>query len=286
MTSRSWYRPILTTQAVAHEMAGAVRLADGGGTLARHATDILLYRVMRLVKLPSANAERTVRLKNGVEIVYRLNRGDIQGIREVWIDEAYRLPFPFEPAVVIDLGANIGLTSVFFADRYRCTQAIAVEPDPSNARLIRANFARNGVAGEVVEAAVGPMNGTGRFESNEESNLGRLALSGRPVQIVSMPSLLARTLHGMADLVKIDIEGGEGSLLSDDISWVQRVGAMIVEFHPTLVDYPGLVERLKATGFRYVPANSAWPGSMDAFVRDGWASIRADLSHDEQDMGE
>lgn len=270
-----WARPLLTARSVAHELAGAARLAEGPPSFVRYAGDIILYRVMRLAKPPSSNRERTIRLKGGIEIAYRLNRGDIQGIREVWIDEAYRLPFELDIDVVIDLGANIGLTSLFLAGRYGCTTIIAVEPDPSNAALTRRNLVRNGATAEVLQAAAGPEDGVGCFESNEESNLGHLSGTGQPVQIISMETLLAMTPDGFADLVKIDIEGGEEALLGGDISWLQRVGSIIVEFHPVQVDYPGLVNRLQQAGFRYVPANSAWPGSMDGFFRAGWTAFRA-----------
>lgn len=274
MTRRPWVTPVGTARAVVHEIAGAARLAADGRSFARHVADVMLYRIMRVTKLPRGNRERTLRFKGGVEIVYRLNRGDIQGLREVWVDEVYRLPFTFEPKVVVDLGANIGLTSVFLASRYRCTNIIAVEPDPSNAHLTRVNLAANNIVAEVIEAAVGPEDGVAKFASHGESNLGHLGGTGRAVQVLSMESILARTPGGVADLVKMDIEGGEEALLDGDVSWLGRVGALIVEFHPTVVDYPRLVEQLKRAGFRYVSANSAWPGSMDAFVRDGWSSSR------------
>jgi len=55
---------------------------------------------------------------------------------------------------------------------------------------------------------------------------------------------------------------------------LERVGAIIIEFHPMQVDYPRLVERLERAGFRYVPSESVWEGSMDAFVRDTWSNAR------------
>lgn len=271
MMTRAW-RPATTARAVGHEIKGAARLADGFPSLLRYSGDILLYRLMRVRRLRTVDSERTVRLKSGIALVYRLNRGDIQGIREVWIDEAYRLPFRLDPRVVIDLGANIGLTSLFFATRYGSSTIVAVEPDPANARLTRLNFARNGLIAEVVEGAAAPEDGVGYFESHPESNLGHIGPSGRPVPLVSMSSLLDRTPGGVADLVKMDIEGGEGALLDGDTSWLDRVGSLIVEFHPTLVDYPKLVSQLEVAGFQYVPANSAWPGSMDSFFRPEWPS--------------
>lgn len=263
--------PLGTVRAISRELAQGLRVSADVRSAARFATDVLLYRALQLGDLPTMNRERTITLHGGTELTYRLNRGDIQGVREVWLDQAYRLPFDLPPTVVIDLGANIGLTSLFFAQNYGSDAVVAVEPDSSNARLARANLSRNGVSGEVVEAAVGARDGSARFQVARESNLGRLSGIGPEVPVVSMPSLLARTPDGFADLVKVDIEGAEEQVLSGDLGWLDRIGSMIVEFHPDRVDYSRLVGVVEQAGFRYVPANSVWPGSMDCFVRDGWS---------------
>lgn len=244
----------------------------------RYATDVFLYRALQLGDLPRMNRERRILLRDGLMVNYRLNRGDVQSIREVWVDEVYRLPFDLTPQVVIDLGANIGLTSLFFASRYGCSTVIAVEPLASNARLARANLLQNRVPGEVIQAAVGPKDGMARFQGSRDSNLGRMSVTGEEVLVVSMPTLLASTPNGRVDLVKIDIEGDEEKLLAGDLRWLDHVGSMIIEFHPAVVDYPALVGVLKKSGFRYLPAGSVWRGSMDCFVRDGWPSPNAEQS--------
>src|SRR5579864_8826461 len=135
------------------------RAANSGADAAsrfRLARDQLLYRVLRLI--PLLPRERHVRFRGGGELTYRLLRGDILVIREVWTDEIYRLPFGITLRYVIDLGANIGAASVWFAKRYGSDAIVAVEADAKNAALLRVNTAPTGVV-EVVEAAVGPSDG-------------------------------------------------------------------------------------------------------------------------------
>jgi hypothetical protein len=67
--------------------------------------------------------------------------------------------------------------------------------------------------------------------------------------------------------VKIDIEGSEQQLLERSAEWLESADAIIIEFHPTVVDCRRLVDLLKAQGFRYIPADSIFPGNMDCFVR-------------------
>ena len=250
------------------QIARARHVTLGLRSFFRLARDLALSRLIRYVRFPGINHARCIRVTDGVKILYRLNRGDIQSIREVWMDEAYRLPINVRPKIVVDLGANIGLTSLWLAKRYGCDKIIAIEPSVENARIARQNLENNGVSAEVVEAAVGPTDGMVDFSEVGESNMGRTGFGDRTVPMLSMFSVLSRLPSpGYVDLLKMDIEGAEQELLTGDLNWLQKVKSLIIEFHPTLVDYPGLVNRLRECGFDYIPAGTAHPDSMDFFVR-------------------
>jgi FkbM family methyltransferase len=265
----SRYHAAASFRGILAEARSGWKRTAGPRDFGRYFADILLYRVLSVRSLPGSGRERRIRLRDGVEITYRLNRGDLQAIREVWLDETYRLPVDLDRVhTLIDLGANIGLASLYLSRRYGCSKVLAVEPDSANARLALVNLRRNGIFAEVLHAAVAPSDGVVYFQEDEgNSLLGRLSETGRPVRAVSMCSLLDR-VGGAADLVKLDIEGGEGPLLNGDRTWLQGVHALLVEFHPTRVDYPGLVALLRNEGYQYVPAGSIYPKSADTFVRD------------------
>jgi FkbM family methyltransferase len=261
-------RACVTPLALVRELGNSVRIAADARSAARIGTDAVLYRLMRLVRPPRADAVRRVRLRPSVEVAYRLNRGDYLVVRELWMDEAYRLPFPLEPRTMIDLGANIGLTCLWLSLSYPLTTIVAVEPLASNVRLLRDNLARNRIDATVIEAAVGPEDGVTGFKPNRDFTAGRIDLSGEPVSVVSMPTLLARLPPStLVDLLKIDIEGAEQQLLSGDLGWLDRVRSIIIEFHLDRVDRDALVERIERHGLRYLPAGSVHRHSMDAFVR-------------------
>ena len=109
----------------------------------RLSVDFVLSRLLFALPRNLINRMRQVRTRDGATICYRLNRGDLQSIREVWLEEAYRLPLPEPSGVLLDLGANIGLTSVWLAKRYRFSRIIAVEPVAENAVLVRRNLEIN-----------------------------------------------------------------------------------------------------------------------------------------------
>jgi FkbM family methyltransferase len=285
------------------DMAGAARLAADARSFVRLTTDFLLYRPMKLFRPPGLNRERRIRVRGGVEIIYRLNRGDIWALHEVWIREIYRMPLAQKPRVIVDLGANIGLTALWLATHYGCNQLIAVEPVRANAELARRNLEQNGICSEVIEAAVGAEDGTatlletlsstnstvtftqgkgkrekGKVENSEEPNTEienrKSKIENRKsdtpylntrtpehlntVPVVSMSTVLKSLPHNTTiDLLKMDIEGSEGEVLSGEVGWLHRVNSLIAEFHPAHADPAVLTAILEQSGLKQTPRDLA-----------------------------
>jgi FkbM family methyltransferase len=237
--------------------------AQDSRSFLRYGTDSILYRVMSVVPVPER--QRTIKV-GGAALTYRLQRGDIQGIREVWIEECYRPPVDMPLATVVDLGMNIGLTSLWYG-LHGASKLVCVEPLAANMTLGRRNLAQNGVAADFIEAAVGREDGTARFQSDPgHSNQGHLDRSGEfEVRVVGMRTLLADL--DRVDMLKIDIEGAENELFrGGDLSWLEKVTAIIIEFHSG--SERELAPIIEAHGFRFLPAGSVRWNSMDCFVRE------------------
>jgi FkbM family methyltransferase len=234
----------------------------------RWAADIFLQRLPTALQGPGRSRVRTIRLRDGVTLCYRLNRGDLQSLREVWLDRAYRFPVALGNAnTVVDLGANIGLTSVYLARRHHAHFIVAIEPVAANAALARRNLALNGIKAEVIEAVVGPQEGVAYFRDAQASNVGHLADDGRQVAALNITTILSRVPTATVDLVKIDIEGAEDKLLSGDCSWLRRVSALMIEFHTGMVDHKRLIAILNAEGFQEVRSGQRYGRSATSFLR-------------------
>jgi FkbM family methyltransferase len=251
----------------ARDLRASVRLTADVRSRFRLSVDFALSRLIGLVPRGQRNRVREVRLRGDIKIRYRLNKGDLHSIREIWFQEIYRLPFDGPSGVLLDLGANIGMTSVWLAKRFSFTQVIAVEPDPNNAALVRQNLELNGITGQVLEAAIGPKEGTARFDSSELSNLGRLSEDGSLlVPMISVDTIIKKFAVTSFALIKIDIEGGEQDLFDGPTGWLARTDAIIIEFHST-VDHFRITEVVSSHGFKYIPAHSLFPENMDCFTR-------------------
>jgi len=219
--------------------------------------DVVAYRAMSLARVARYYKQheterfRVLETKSGVTLYYRTNRGDIQGIREIFIDEIYRLPEGVEVTGLVDFGANIGLATVWLATTYNLTGVIAVEPLPENARLLRTNVRANNIACQVIEAAVGTTTGVTYFAETSESNLGHVADAGRQIPLIDVREIV-NELSFSHPLLKMDIEGMEGELLQAiDPVWTRKFVAMVMEMHPEIVNVGELVQIISAQGFDY-----------------------------------
>lgn len=269
------FHPFATLRHIVLELAGGYRALTLRSFLATFVWDVFAYRWMRASKTRSYNRRRRVKTRGGTTIQYRRNRGDIQSIREVWLERVYQVPFEQKPEIVVDLGANIGLTTLFFCEEYSPKRVVVVEPDPGNAEVLRANAVQRQSTIDIIVAAVGDADGTALFAESEESNLGHVSDSGRPVECLSMPSLMKKTGLSRIDLLKIDIEGGEGGLLSVANGWLDQVGSIMIEFHPHVVDEATLVALLQSKGFRYFAhTDPARFGKSDYFQRPDWPGLQ------------
>jgi FkbM family methyltransferase len=263
-------RAVRTLGHVVAELRWAARTCAGPRSLATYVCDVLLLRVLRFVPALGGERLRTIRLRDGTVLTYRGNRGDIRAVAEVWVQEVYRLPVAApQVRTLVDLGANIGFASLWIARRYGCERVVAVEPDPDNARIAGLNLARNGIAAEVVNAAVGPVEGTARFARSRDSMLGRLDAGGEvQVRVMSPAAVLAR-LDGGADLLKLDIEGAEEALARADTAWLDGVRLIIGELHPLTSDAQLVVRALAERGFAVLPAGAVFRHGQTAFYRPG-----------------
>jgi FkbM family methyltransferase len=235
-----------------------------------------MYRVLAFVDIGTPRL-REIRLRDGTRLAYRLNRGDIRLLAEIFDLEIYRLPSGFDDLTIVDLGANVGFASVFLAARHRVSYTLAVEPSPGSAGIARINLARNGIAGEVVQGAVGAEDGVGHYVEDERvPSFGMMSPNGdgRPVRVLSMSTLFERLPAGAeVDVLKLDIEGAEAAIFgAEDLSWLDRVRLIAIELHPTLAPAEPVIQRLCDHGFECVsqdlhPPSWMFENVMAVFIR-------------------
>jgi FkbM family methyltransferase len=212
----------------------------------------LLWRATR------AGRTLSVRLKGADHLLLRPPPSDDLAIAyEIFVSRAYECPQLFDPAavrLVVDVGANVGYTCVYWLRQFPSARVIAFEPHPGHLAQIRRHLAMNGYAGRVTlhGAAAGMRDGE-LFLTDDGCRSTLVAGAGRariPVPVVDWISLVGTD---DIDLLKIDIEGGEYALLADPRFATLPVRILVLEWHRT-PDYPDghrwCVARLAEAGFR------------------------------------
>lgn len=140
--------------------------------------------------------------------------------------------------LIIDCGANIGCSAVFFAREFPAAKLVAVEPEQKNFEMIRQNCkSLNNVI--LVNKAVGSANGSVTIaDPNVDNNAFRMARdpSGKgDIQVTSIDSLLSDYDDYVPFIIKIDIEGFEEDLFSANTGWLDKFPLMIIETHDWLL---------------------------------------------------
>jgi FkbM family methyltransferase len=134
--------------------------------------------------------------------------------------------------LVIDCGANVGATALWFAHEYPKAQIVAVEPHEGNATLCRANTA--GLRIDTVTAAIGAEEGTVRLitEGGEEWGFQTERDVAGNIPVVTIDNLVAAQ-GPCAELfmVNVDIEGFESDLFAKNTDWLKQVSVLIVKPH-------------------------------------------------------
>lgn len=130
-----------------------------------------------------------------------------------------------EPAgTVVDVGANIGNHTVFFAKRGH--QVIAVEANPVALYYLEMNIkpVEDRVAIWPVAAGAGP--GRGRIAPDPTGQLGQAKFEFEPNGNVTV--VVLDSIEDQVSLLKIDVEGGEPSVIMGALGLIRRSRPIIV----------------------------------------------------------
>lgn len=123
--------------------------------------------------------------------------------------------------VLVDVGANIGTTTVAALARHGFGRAIALEPDPDNVRLLQTNIALNGLNDRavVLAAAAGASVGRVGFGLGRQTRRGRRSGAGS----------LLRAAKGTADVaLEVDVMTVDGVLAENAIE-PEQVGLLWID---------------------------------------------------------
>lgn len=171
-------------------------------------------------------------------ITLRTYSGDIGMLYEIFWQKVYQKVIHKDAGVftIVDIGANIGMASLFFSQYYPDASIYAIEPDSDNFEMLTQNLSQEIHKGNLipVKAAITDKDGDVYIQKRDyayNSFVTYDETSDHKVKAYSMPSFLYEMRIGQIDILKIDIEGMEEKLFSANTDWLEIVQTIVVECH-------------------------------------------------------
>lgn len=154
------------------------------------------------------------------------------------IRKIYAKFLPPDPVrLIVDAGANIGDSTVWYLNRFPDATVIAIEPDPENFKMLEQNCRPYGDRAVLIQAALWH-NDDDVLRMVDASMESAKSVSKAPgdsefaCHCVSVQNLLKRSSSERIDIFKCDIEGSELGLFSHGAEeWLPRVRNIAIELH-------------------------------------------------------
>jgi len=136
--------------------------------------------------------------------------------------------------LIIDLGANIGASAIFFSEMFPQSDIIAIEPDTDNFALLSHNVRDMGRIAPI-QAAIGSEPGFVTLTPGKASWGVTTVRSEAGFPVVTIDDIRQMRPGANVFIVKIDIEGFEKDLFSTNTAWLDDVDILIIEPHDWLL---------------------------------------------------
>ena len=244
----------------------------------RYVAEALLQNQPRLEELFAVKADSKpviasrihliVDPRTNYEVALRLRTTDILAFNQIFVANDYdSVNLPASADTIVDLGANVGLATVFFGLRYPQARILSVEPDQNNFNAMTANVAALGDRVRKQHAAVWSKDGfvslhtrdpagrvLGEWEVRVSDKVDR-ADGASPCY--RLTTLLDIADFASVDILKVDIEGAEFEIFGHEAAdWLARTNLIIIETHDRF--RPGAESAVRAA---IAPLFEELPGS-------------------------
>lgn len=232
---------------------------------------LLLAAKSRLANSPIEATVHAKGIRHPLHLRARTSDGTV--FQQIFAGRQYDLDFERRPATIVDAGANIGLASVFYANKYPDARIIAIEPEADNFRMLKMNVSpypnitpvRAAVWNSNGQASLSdPGWGTAGFRTCETNRCGD------GIRAITIGSVMEEYGLDRVDLLKMDVEGAEKEIFEAAEGWIDRVGVIVIELHDRFKAGCSRSLHLATSGFH---SEISW-GELTILAREAYRPIK------------
>ncbi len=210
-------------------------------------------------KAMSRDRPFVARMRNGPRFEIRppaSGNNDYGVAYEIFVHGFYRhrgAQNPESVRLVVDMGANVGLSVLHFLHQYPNCSVIAFEPHPSHAAQVIRNLEFDGTRARVELHAKAAGAASRVMRLTDERSSSTLTDDASPGTLPVETTDVFPLLEGKRiDVLKMDMEGGEYEVMADDRFPALNIGAILMEWHARADRPKGghwCEERLRGMGY-------------------------------------
>jgi FkbM family methyltransferase len=169
-------------------------------------------------------------------IQLRRKDSDLDIFDQIFVDKQYKWPEieKLNPKVILDGGANIGLSAIFFSNLFPAAKIICIEPDENNWKQLEANT-KNYKNISLVKAAIWYKNEILNLANPEGFSAGfsyQSENNDKGVQGCTIQEIMAQFNLNHIDILKLDIEGAEKEIFENgNLEWLDKTDVLTIELH-------------------------------------------------------
>ena len=174
-------------------------------------------------------------------IYIRVPSSDVKVFTQIFRKNEYLFDVNASPEFIVDAGANIGLASVYFANRFPNARILSIEPESTNFEILAKNVAPYPNIRPIQGALWGentPINvvdrglGNWGFMTEAQDSDPRSSTSvDRSIRGMTIDTILEQYGMQQISILKMDIEGSELEVFRNSSSWIDQVDSLIIELH-------------------------------------------------------
>lgn len=182
----------------------------------------------------------------------------ISDVKEILRKEIYRFESQNDDPVIIDCGANIGISIIYFKTLYPKSRIYGYEADPNLFELLEKNIKSFSFSDVILSQQAVWVDDEGVIFRKEGGHSGAI-IEGKVESNSDLPVPSIRLKNQLEaldriDLLKMDIEGAENQVLFDCGSHLGKCEHVFVEYHSKSAEPQQLHDMLKLfhdLGYRY-----------------------------------